>query len=208
MQVTVFGASGKVGRIVVHKLLQTNYSVVAFVHGSSPFENSPNLTVISGDIHNGEDIMKAVHGSGAVISCLGSWGTPTKDILTQGMSQIIPAMRQAGIKRIISLTGADARAKSDQLSLIHRISHLLLSIIGGKVLQDGENHIAQLEQSDLDWTVIRSPVMNEKGAQGFVLKPKRPMPWRTIHRYAVASSICGQLNDKQYTGQAPYIFRK
>jgi putative NADH-flavin reductase len=106
MKITVFGANGNVGRLVVENALHQGHEVIAFIHGDNPFKASDKLSVIKGDIYNQKDVEKALNGSQAVISTLGSWGTPNKNILSAGMKNIIPKMQDAGINRIISLTGA------------------------------------------------------------------------------------------------------
>jgi putative NADH-flavin reductase len=209
MKIVVFGANGRVGSLVVAEALSRGYRVKAFVHSGSQFKDDPKLEIIKGDIYNKSDVAKAVEGAGAVISALGSWGTPKKDILTAGMKNIIPAMQQNKIKRIVSLTGSDASSPADTENLLHRVSHLALSIVAPKILKDGENHIGLLNQSGLDWTVVRSPVMNGKGnAARFELTSNRPKPWATVNRKSVVLAMVDLVEFCQHSQQAPYISRK
>lgn len=207
-QVTVFGANGKVGSLVVVELLKRDYDVVAFVHNKSHLPDSPHLKLFRGDIYNANSVDEALVGSSIVVSALGSWGTPKKDILTVGMSNIIPSMQRRGISRIVSLTGAEARASGDHLGVIHRLMHLLLGIVAGKVLADGERHVTQLENSQLDWTVIRSPIMapnTSKELTAYRLTMKRPMPWVIINRRRVVLSIVDAVDNQDWNRQAPFV---
>lgn len=207
-QVTVFGANGKVGSLVVAELLRRNYDVVAFVHNKSDLPDSPHLKLFRGDIYNVQSVNEALTGSSIVVSALGSWGTAKKDVLTVAMTNIIPSMQQRGISKIVSLTGAEARAPGDHLGVIHRLMHLLLSIVAGKVLVDGEQHIAQLESSQLDWTVIRSAIMSPHTSTdltAYRLTTKRPMPWAIINRRRVVLSIVDAVNNQDWNRQAPFV---
>jgi putative NADH-flavin reductase len=204
-QVTVFGASGKVGRLVVAELLARGDTVVAFVHREHSFPAHAGLTIVRGDIYNPEDVRVALQGSDIVISALGSWGTSKKDVLTVGMRHVIAGMQQHDSSRIISLTGADARAPGDHLSLVHRLTHLALGIVAGKVLRDGEQHIALLAASNLNWTVIRSPIMTSSRSKRYALGTKRPLPWAMISRRAVALALVNQVAGEAWSRQAPYI---
>ncbi len=206
-QVTVFGANGKVGSLVVKELLLRNYSVVAFVHHAHNFSAHEHLRIVQGDIYNANDVDAAVAGSAIVISTLGSWGTPKKDILTVGMGHIVASMSRHGSARLISLTGAEARAAGDSLSIIHRLMHAGLSVAAGKVLADGEKHIAILEKSGLDWTVVRSPIMTSKQPRGdrYTLSSNRPLPWRFIARRLVVLSMVDLITDTHWQQKAPYI---
>ena len=208
MQITIFGANGKVGRLVVEKALDKGFQVVAFSHGKTVFKANHNLSIVQGDVYNLQDVDKALKGSDVVISALGSWGTSNKDILTSGMKNIIPSMQRHKIKRIISLTGADAHMDGDENSVFHKLIHLLISLIAKKILQDGERHIQLLKNSDLDWTVMRSPVMNEKGKPNhFIVTSKKVTPWSTINRSSVAQCLLEQINDDSYIHRSPYIKR-
>lgn len=207
MKMLVFGANGKVGNKVVMQLLLKGHLVTAFVHGASVLPEHQQLSVISGDIYDKNAVYEAVGCSEVIVSALGSWGTPRKDILTSGMKHIIPAMEAAGLRRIVSLTGADARAAGDPSTLIHTVSHSMLGLMAGKVLADGEKHIELLEQSSLNYTVIRSPVMNESGRAAFSLVNKRPYPWQTIHRDAVVMAMAQLAETDEYARETPFIYR-
>lgn len=205
LTVTVFGASGKVGRLVVENLLARGYEVKAFVYSSSPFELSDKLQVVRGDIHKSNDVSSVLDGSDAVISCLGSWGTKHKDVLASAMKNIIPAMEKHNIKRIISLTGSAASLPNERLRLIDKLNRFLLNVVGHKILLDGESHLLQLAESNLDWTVIRSPVMKSRPKTNYCLQQIAPSPFATISRTAVAKSIVEQLDSTDFIKSAPHI---
>lgn len=211
MQVTIFGANGKVGSEVVKYILDKRQdSVVVFVHKHSAFVSGPRLKIVKGDIHSKQDVLNAVEGSDIIVSCLGSWGTKTKDILTVGMANIVEAMTNNHIKRLISLTGTDAVASGDQKSLFSSLTHALIKVSPArKILIDGENHIKIIEASNLDWTILRSPIMNTKGSdKAYTLSLVHPMPWSTVNRNSVALSIIKLLDDTAYLHQAPFITRE
>lgn len=205
----MFGASGKVGSRVVALALERGYKVVAFVHHHNPFTDTPNLIVKQGDIYQAADVRAALKGSEAVISCLGSWGTPKKNVLTAAMQTIIPALRAQKIKRIVTLTGSGAKVRLNKpMSASHRLLFALLQPFpAGKVFRDGEEHMHLLAESDLDWTTIRSPVMNNLGGSSYTLN-NRINPVATISRQAVAHCLLDQLGSAEYLRQAPIIHRK
>ena len=203
--VVVFGAGGKVGRYVVQYALADGYHVTAFVHRHSDLPDDPNLSIVTGDIYNRADIEKALKDADAVISTLSSWGTQYKDVLATAMSNIVAVAKRYGIARVVSLTGSDARAHGDDISALHRLSHLGISIVGGKVLRDGELHIKLLRDSHLKWTVIRSPIMTSRDSTDYVLNSHRPTPWAMISRQAVARAMVDQIDSNQNLQHAPYI---
>lgn len=207
MQLTIFGASGKVGQQVVALALEQGYQVVAFVHNHDPFAVNDKLTVIKGDVRDRAAVTAALGGSRAVISTLGSWGTKDKNTLTRGMQAIIPAMEQIGVTRLITLTGAGAAWTGDRPNLIDRLGHALLRLVAPKILYDGEEQLRLLEGSRLDWTCLRSPVMRPAGKIRYRLDLRPPALWATIPRPAVAQGLVNQLKNLDYLHLAPYIRR-
>lgn len=205
MNVTVFGASGHVGRLVVKRLLADGHTVRAFVHSSNPFDGTKQLRVIRGDIHSPSDVKQALEGADAIISCLGSWHTPTKDILTSAMKTIVPVAEEKHIARLISVTGAAAVAPGDTPHLMDKINHYLLGKIAPKILIDGERHIGILSESGLNWVVVRSPVMTRYGNGTYHLDMHSPSPLSIVPRTAVATAMVDLLTDTQYDRSAPYI---
>lgn len=208
-QITVFGANGRIGSRVVKLLLSKQYKVVAFVHGQHDFDHNPNLKVIKGDIYNKSDVLKAIKGSEAVVSTLGSWGAPRKDVLTAGMNAIIPAMEAQNVHRIVTLTGSDARVPDDKPSIFHKLSHAFFGAAAPKIMLDGEEHMRLLRSSTLDWTTLRSPVMNDSGFSAeFRLRMHLPGIFATINRDAVANAVVWLAETGEYNHKAPVIYRR
>jgi len=116
-------------------------------------------------------------------------------------------MTRRSVPRIISLTGAAAQAPDEQFSTIDRLNRQLLQRVAGQILDDGERHIAQLMDSELDWTILRSPVMNDYGSSDYELVQTPPAPWRTINRDGVVAALLDLTSNINYQHQAPFITR-
>jgi putative NADH-flavin reductase len=208
MQITVFGAGGKVGSIVVEEALRRGHTVIAFVHSHSLFSPSGQLIIQKGDIYSAADVEQAIRGSQAVVSCLGSWGTPRRDVLSSAVRMLIPAMEAAHIRRIVTLTGSGAAAPADKVGVGHRLLlQALASFPAGKVFRDGEEHMRLLAASSLDWTTVRSPVMTGTGKPTYRLGSKAPSPFSSISRKAVSTCMLDQLESTEFLHDAPIIFR-
>ena len=99
MRVTVFGASGKIGRLVVDRLLDDGSDVVAYVRDPAGIPwTHPQLTVVVGELSDTTSIGQAVTGSAAVISTLGparKRGT-SGTAITDGTRAIVAAMDRRG----------------------------------------------------------------------------------------------------------------
>lgn len=188
--------------------MRRGHMVTGFAYNKVTIQDSESIRFVFGDVHDSKAVAKSLEQADCVISVLGSWGTPTKDILSAGMRNIIPTMQKNGIKRIVTLTGADARDVVDNPNLLNRFTHTLFGIIAGPVMRDGEKHIELLRKSSLNWTVIRSPIMtNGQSGKGYRLQKKLIGPWYTIPRVLVAKSLLDIVESDEFSCSAPVIVR-
>lgn len=206
MQVTVFGASGRVGKQLTTELLAQGHTVVACVHSNrSSLPKSSHLRILTGDIHDSDYVVKAIAGSDAIISALGSWGTKSKDIVSSATEQIIPAMNAAKISRYISVTGNVAVVPGENIGLISTASRFIFGIIAGPILRDGDKHLAVLHSSNLNWTAFRSPPMTGSSSTKYKLSLIPLSPFAVVSRKAVVKAMIDALTDAEYSKQAPFI---
>jgi uncharacterized protein YbjT (DUF2867 family) len=72
MRVTVFGATGKIGRLVVQQLLDAGHQLTALVRNPTKLAISrPDATVTTGQLSDPAAIQQAITDADAVISALG-----------------------------------------------------------------------------------------------------------------------------------------
>src|SRR4051812_30828681 len=106
MKLTVFGATGGVGREGVTQALYAGHDVRVYVRNPGKLElTHPSLTVITGGLTDRAAVQHAVSGADAVISALGpsldrkATGMP----LVDGTRTILDAMRAEGVDRYIGM---------------------------------------------------------------------------------------------------------
>lgn len=206
MKIVVFGSNGKVGRHVVDLAAADGHQVRALVHSSNPFKDRPEIEVIEGDVFDQKSVDAAVRDCDGVISALGSWGTAKKNIVSSGMERIIPAMKKAGVKRIVTVTGSAAYSPEDSPSIFFKVSHFFGSLFLPKILKDGEKHIQLLAKSTLGWTAIRSPLMINYGSITYKLSDK-PALILPVHRKAVAQALLDTVTSQKHAKTSPFMHR-
>ena len=96
-------------------------------------------------------------GQEAVLSALGPTRPPVPGMMERAAENIVAAMKQAGIRRLISTTGAGVRDPQDQPKLIDHLMKGLLTWLAGEVLRDSAANVEVIRASDLDWTIVRYP---------------------------------------------------
>lgn len=162
MRLTVFGASGRTGRPLVQQALDAGHEVVAFVRDSAklPLQHE-RLTIVQGDVTRPNEVEAAVRGSNAVLTTVGQTKGSPKDLQTVATRNIVMAMKKYGVRRLVSLTGAGVDAPEDQPKLVNHIIKFALKTLAGAVLQDALGHVDVIKSSDLDWIIVRGPMLTE-----------------------------------------------
>lgn len=206
MKVAVFGASGRTGRQLVEQALAQGHEVTAFVRDPVKLDlQHERLRVLQGDVHNPEKVAEAVRGQDAVLSALAPQ-KPSFDAMTTGARTIIAAMEQHGVRRLITLTGAGVPDPNDRPGLINHVISFLLKRISPQVLADAQAHVDQVRSSDLDWTIVRVPVLNNGPRTGnYKVGYIGQGAGVRISRADAADFMLRQLSDNRWLRQAPVI---
>lgn len=202
MQLLVFGASGKVGKLVTAEALRRGHLVIGVIHNGS-LNPCQGLTVVKADIYNHTEVENLVKDVDGVLIALSSWHTKSKNIVSTATATIVQAMQKQGIKRVVSLTGNLASAKGDKTGLVKYIFKSILHLVSPKVLNDGDNHIANLENSKLDWTTVRSPIMTNQSNPAYSCSLTEVS--LTIPRIAVAICMLDLVETSQWVRRAPLV---
>ena len=102
MQLLVIGATGGSGLQVVEQALQRGHYVTAFVRNPAKLTiHHPNLTILAGDVLKPDTLLPAVRRQDAVISALGGELRDKEHVVVNGTNNLIVAMHQAGVKRLL-----------------------------------------------------------------------------------------------------------
>ncbi len=156
MKLCIFGADGRTGVEVVRYATGQGHEVTAFVWGAGPYTYFPNeVRILKGDVMDYSAVTQAIQGSDAVISVLGHIKGSDPLMQTKGMKNITKAMQVLGVRRVLSLTGTGARVPRDTPSFIDRILNFIVGLVDPDRINDGVEHLKVLQNSSLDWTVVR-----------------------------------------------------
>ena len=167
MNVAIFGATGRTGRPLVKQALGRGYGVTAFARDPSRLGLShERLVVVQGDVMDGAAVREAVSGQDAVVGALGHTKGSPKDVQTRGTANIVAAMEEYGVRRLVSLTGAGVGAEGDAPKFVDKVFGLLLKTLQRDVLEDAAGHVAVIRESGLEWVIVRGPRLTEGEKKG------------------------------------------
>ena len=182
MKLTIFAATGGIGRQILEQAIAAGHDVTAVARNPQklPGELSRQVRVVTADLAAPDPatLRSAVEGADAVLSGLGPRSNAEAGIATQGTQAITTAMKAAGVRRIIVVSAAPIGTvpspgrpnppkhdPGDGFVLRH-----LLSPLTKAALRKHYADLAQMEDvlrdSDLDWTAVRPPRLTDKPLTG------------------------------------------
>jgi nucleoside-diphosphate-sugar epimerase len=197
VNVTVFGATGQIGRLVVGDLLAGDHDVTVYVRNPGKLGHSdPRLVTVTGELSDKTRILQAVRGSDAVISALGPLlrrgftGTP----VTDGTKNIVAAMQTEHVGRYIGLATPSVPDERDNPTLKAKILPVVAGLLFPNALTESVGMTTAVTQSDLDWTIARitRPTGGKpKDTARNVASRHRHLPHLPIDRQNVLASDAG-----------------
>ncbi|MFC0344072.1 NAD(P)-dependent oxidoreductase [Epilithonimonas hispanica] len=164
-KVAVIGATGFVGKQVVNELSNRGYSVIAIARDSSKVEANDNITAISADVNNVDELAKVLEGSDAVINTFNAgWTNPNLyDDFLNGSRNIEKAVEKSGVKRFITVGGAGSLF-IDGNQLVDGPDFPADIKPGATAARDYLNEIKKNET--LDWTFFSPAIEMRPGTAG------------------------------------------
>ncbi len=207
--IAVFGASGLTGKLFTEMALKDGYAVKALVRTPAKLGlQHPNLQVIQGDLTDSAKVEETIRGTDAVISLIGASSGSPDDIKVIATRHIVTAMQKNNVKRFIRLGSAPfgVFAEGDKLNFGRRLKASLAKTLMGAMVDDEIESVRLTEQSDLDWTVVRAPFLDNQPPKG---------NYRVVHlgidagssitRTDLAAFVRDELKNAKYVRQMPLV---
>jgi len=161
MHIVVFGASGGTGSHTVHHAASAGHQVTAVTRSPHTFPGGGALhNLVVPDLNVPGAIDHVVRDQDAVISALGTHAKGPVSVCTDGTRSILTAMERTGTRRLIAVS-AHGAAETHDRSLY---SLALWATLADK-MRDKEAMERLIQDSDVDWTIVRPPALNDKPGQ-------------------------------------------
>lgn len=206
--IALFGATGQTGHHFLRLALEAGYRVKALVRSPERItDNHPNLTVIEGDVLNPADVAAGIEGADIVVSLFGHVKGSPKWLQTNGTKNIVAAMKKYGVAKIISLSGGGLPyPEKDQPKFADKMIRTIMKIAVPKILNDAIEHHRVLENSGLDWIIVRAPRLTNDPARGDYRVGWVGVNASTkIARADLAAFILTQVESSEFHEQMPFV---
>jgi putative NADH-flavin reductase len=213
MKILVLGITGRTGSLVAEEAIKRGHKVVGIARDQSKV-TVKDAEIFQGTPYDFNIVRKAITDCDAVISTLnvfprseglfGKIKSPL-DTMSVSMKNAVKAMKEKGIKRIVLMTalgvGDSAKEIPAFFSFIIRISNIR------HAYADHDLQEQVLENSNLDWTVVRPVGLTDKNDNLSIMynlkgvgkiKPQ-------ISRNAVAHFMLDCIEENKFIKQKPGI---
>ena len=203
MIITVFGATGMVGSVVVEQALAKNYTVKAFGRNIEKLLDSSNNQLISikGYVFDEDEVYNAIKGSDAVISALGGAFDGSDKTRSLGVKNIIKQMQQANVKRFVVVGSSSTLNANDEFLQVDMPDYPAMYLPVGL---EHKKAYEYLKESTLEWTIVCPPqIIKQTGNGKYVTNANYP-PQPDFHKIFtgnLAAFLLKELTEKKYVCQ-------
>lgn len=136
------------------------------------------LTVVVADVMDPQAIEGVVAGAEAVVSAMGHRGKGPTTVCEDSIASVLRAARASGTPRIVMVSAAGMVVDGGD----GPVTRYLVKPILGRVLRDAFTDMraaeARLSDTELDWTIVRPPMLTDK-------------PWTGTYRVSLDRNLRG-----------------
>lgn len=170
MRLTIFGATGGTGVLVLRRALDAGHEVTAVVRDPAglPSDLRACADVVQADVMDPAAIEEAVKGRDAVLSALGTReGRAPTSVCADGARSILTAMAATGTDRfvLVSASGLHAGPGDDPFTRF-----VVKPLVLGRLLKHAFADMRAAEEltrtSGLRWTIVRPPRLTNGAGNG------------------------------------------
>jgi putative NADH-flavin reductase len=168
MRLTIFAATGGVGRQLLEQSVAAGHEVTAVVRNPSVLARSVRTVQADLNCPDAARLKEAVTGADAVLSGLGPRRRADAGIVSRGTRAIIEAMEASAVRRlvIVSVAGVALPPGPGSRTILEKVLGGIANGIYRRHYADIALVEGMLRSSELDWTSVGVPLLNDGPAKG------------------------------------------
>jgi putative NADH-flavin reductase len=205
MRLAVLGGTGRIGGLLLDRVLAAGHQVSALARDPDVLTASPGLIIIQGDAGDATAVAATISGADAVLSALGPRGAKTPAMMPTAAANIVTAMAASGARRLIAVSAAGAFIESDPD--MNALIKFILPRVLAKQFADVRVMEEVVRATSLDWTLVRATQLTNGPLTGhYRVRPDySPAGGRKISRADVAHFMCATLDEDNWLKSAPAL---
>lgn len=198
MKLAIFGATGRTGVHLVEQALAAGHTVQALARDPSKMPGQgEKLRVIRGDALDAAAVAQTIAGTEAVLSAL------AQD--PRFIINILNGMKQHGVRRLIVAAGAGVPDPNDRPTFLNHAISFLIKTFSRRVYDDALRQNEILRASEVDWTIVRAPMLTDRPRGKLWVGHVGAGMGRTLSRAALAEFMLQQVGVTTYVRAAPVV---
>lgn len=212
MRLSLFGATGDIGRFVLEQALAAGHDVTALTRDAGKLADpaaGDRLRVVVGDIEDYGAVSGVVGGSDAVISALGPASNKADqvELFERWAGHLVRAVEAQPTTRVVILSGAAVDVPGEHKGLGDRIASAVVRIAVRHVVAAKQAEFDIVSRSRLEWIAARPPRVvpgprTGRYQQGTDL---RLGPRSRITQPDLAEFLLRQASDDAWLRRAPFV---
>lgn len=204
-KIAIIGGTGKAGNYLVKELLKQGFHLKLLLRNPESLKiKSPYIEIVKGDARNYGDVHALVKDCQAVISTIGQPKGETP-IFSDATRNIIQALSHLNISRYISATGLNVDTPIDKKGPKIKMATDWMKVNYPKTTLDKQVEFEVLSNSNINWTLVRLPLIEQTDQRGKVIVSLEDCPGERISSTDLACFLIAQLSDDTYIKKAPFI---
>jgi putative NADH-flavin reductase len=204
--IAVIGGTGKTGHYLVQELLKRKHPMKLLLRTPENFTiENPLIEIVQGDARDSEAVNCLIKDCSAVISKIGQ---PAREepIFTDATKNIIQSMNSHGIKRYITITGLNVNTPFDHKNDKVKMATEWMYQNYPKTTKDKQDEYEILVKSNLDWTLVRLPLIIPTSEHFRTETNLTDCPGEKISAADLSEFLVSQIDDEAYIKQSPFLY--
>lgn len=207
-KIAVIGGTGKSGQYLVKHLLEKGHSLKLLLRHPENFTlQNPLIETVKGDARDEAAIHKLITGTDLVMSTLGQ-PKGERSIFSDAAKNIIKAMNSYGITRYIVTTGLSVNTLSDQKNERVKMATERMYQNYPETTADKQKEYELLLESNLDWTLIRLPLINLTDENFTTEANLTDCKGENISAADLAGFLVSQIGNSDFIRKSPFLYNK
>jgi putative NADH-flavin reductase len=203
--IAVIGGTGKSGKYLVSQLLSRGQAFKLLVRDAKKFTmHHPLIELVEGDARQYAAVHSLIQGCGAVISTLGQ-SKGESPIFSAATANVLRAMDENGVKRYVLTTGLNVDTPWDKKGARTSAATEWMRVNYAATTTDKQLEYSLLAESDVEWTLVRLPLIELTEKTGDVAVSLEDCPGEKIRSTDLANFLIAQLVEMAYWRKSPFI---
>lgn len=204
--IAVIGGTGKSGKYLLQNLLEKGYHIKLLLRNPENFTiKSPLIEIIKGDARDGQSVDTLIKDCNVVMSAL-SQPVGEESIFSDAAKNITQSMSSHGIRRYIVIAGLNVDTPLDKKNIKVKQATDWMYQNYPKTTIDRQIEYEILTKSDLDWTLVRLPLIIQTSESFKTETSLEDCKGENISATDLAEFLVSQIDDTTYVKRSPFLY--